>query len=207
GEATYFTVPPTSLPPLPGGRPPNALFVMSGLVAYSYLRQPAVRTLGHRRLVDHRIGIFPFDYEWQRSLGYMATVANESPLSFTFEYGVLNFTSRLQGHNNVNMNLFVAAPVGAMVVQNQVHNIMTGHFPIAVNYDEDVPIFDATNPQISFDRSTLSNLHTLPVVDGEIPRGAFVTVGYTALTFPCSNSPLPYTRALALNVQFVLVHA
>ena len=72
-------------------------------MAYCNLASPATRVytrVGSRveeKVVDHRIGIYPFEYEYQRALTFLAHVAGKKTLRYSFSSGVLHFTTKQDG--------------------------------------------------------------------------------------------------------------
>ncbi|KAJ7279944.1 hypothetical protein C8J57DRAFT_1301154 [Mycena rebaudengoi] len=53
----------------------------------------------------------------------------------------------------------------------------------SLNFDVDVPAFDARNVQFDFDKDLPSMASVLKPWKGEIPKGSYVVAGYTAATY------------------------
>ena len=99
----YFTVPPTVATPRKGTGPSYVCFLTTGIVAYCNLLSEATRVFsryGSRtddKVVDHRIGIYPFEYEYQRAITFFGHIADKKTLRYTFSSGVLHFTTKQEG--------------------------------------------------------------------------------------------------------------
>ncbi|KAF6744637.1 hypothetical protein DFP72DRAFT_1078226 [Ephemerocybe angulata] len=151
---------------------------------------------------DHRVGLYPFDYEWQRSLRFIGATADQTLLAVDYEAGMLSFVTRCEGQDIPNISSLLWS-----TAMTPLDSISRDEYPTALNFSDDVPIFLTTDPQYEFNHTSFNNLLALPRHNAEIPLGSLITVGYTAVTFPYDSSPIPETRAFTLNVQFVLLHS
>ncbi|KAF6746714.1 hypothetical protein DFP72DRAFT_855072 [Ephemerocybe angulata] len=85
---------------------------------------------------------------------------------------------------------------------DNLRHIKNFDFPVALRYESEIPVFDATNPHLKFTQWTWEIVTTLPLWQGEVPFDALVTVGFTALAAPCPT----HGSSLTLPIQFVVVH-
>ncbi|KAF6746528.1 hypothetical protein DFP72DRAFT_1076367 [Ephemerocybe angulata] len=181
---------------------PSHIGSSTGLCATSNLRSPATRMVGSQLSSDHRVGLYPFDYEWQRSLRFIGATADQTLLAVDYEAGMLSFVTRCEGQDIPNISSLLWS-----TAMTPLDSISRDEYPTALNFSDDVPIFLTTDPQYEFNHTSFNNLLALPRHNAEIPLGSLITVGYTAVTFPYDSSPIPETRAFTLNVQFVLLHS
>ncbi|KAJ3522441.1 hypothetical protein NMY22_g11889 [Coprinellus aureogranulatus] len=147
----YFTVPSAVATPRKGSAPSYVCFLTTGIVAYCNLSSEATRVFtryGSRtdeKVVDHRIGIYPFEYEYQRAITFFGHVAGKKTLRYTFSSGVLHFTTRQEGGVDVSAN-FGASPQKSVFHKKNttsskstnlnpiVDNIKEGRFPASLSY-------------------------------------------------------------------------
>ncbi|KAJ3542316.1 hypothetical protein NMY22_g3559 [Coprinellus aureogranulatus] len=221
-------VPSSVAIPRKGTLPSHMCFLTTGIVAYCNLASPATRVYNRvnsrveEKVVDHRIGIYPFEYEYQRALTYFAHVAGKKTLRYSFSSGVLQFTTKQDGANNeVSTNfsvspqksIFHKKPAGPSInarLNPLVDQIKDGRFSASLSYNERVPVFDARSPLVlskGFDPTSICGLPLLPD-DIDVDPNSLVTVGYTANIYVTGpKSITPNVDMLSMNVQFVLLHA
>ena len=96
GTSNYFIIPAAVLRPSNGALPFAACFVMTGVCAYCNLYQPAQKVLGERRIIDHRIGLYPVEFEYQRALRFLAIAAKKASIRYSFTSGILAFTTKTE---------------------------------------------------------------------------------------------------------------
>ncbi|KAJ3531271.1 hypothetical protein NMY22_g8224 [Coprinellus aureogranulatus] len=220
GSSTYFVMPTTIVQPRNGALPFYACFIITGVCAYCYLFRPASKTLQTRSITDHRIGLYPIEYEYQRGLTYLGNVSRKSSLRYSFTSGILAFTSKTEGSSESNNANFGASPVKSAFHRDRavpaaqsssgnpvLENLRTSRFPAALSYSDQVPIFDARGTNFLTGPFDLSLIHTLPLLNGDVDESSIVTVGYTSNTYVSTTGSLAGADLLSMNVQFVILHA
>ncbi|KAG2021343.1 hypothetical protein CC2G_006589 [Coprinopsis cinerea AmutBmut pab1-1] len=220
GSSTFFNSMPSMYRPTERSLSNNICFVMTGMVAYSYLTEEAVNVSSYKTTADHRIGLYPFDGEFQRAMTLFGNLAGKDSLVYTFHGGVIPFTTRIKVGNEDQGNI-VASPKKAGLFATGMpsqpsgcnpllSNIKRKHYPMPLAFDDKVPVFDARRKDRVFDDSDWDELHRFPIwTHDEVPPYCLVTIGYTANTYTIStnysaNTSSPY---LSLNLQFVIVHS
>ncbi|EAU81055.2 hypothetical protein CC1G_10346 [Coprinopsis cinerea okayama7 len=220
GSSTFFNTTPSMYRPAERSLSNNVCFVMTGMVAYSYLTEEAVNISSYKTTVDHRIGLYPFDGEFQRAMTLFGNLAGKDSLVYTFHGGVIPFTTRVKVGNEDQGNI-IASPKKAGLFSSGIPSQSTGcnpllsnikrqHYPMPLAFDDKVPIFDARRKDNVFDDSDWDRLHRFPIwTHNEVPPYCLVTVGYTANTYTISSNYSTNTNSpyLSLNLQFVIVHA
>ncbi|KAG2008883.1 hypothetical protein CC2G_014267 [Coprinopsis cinerea AmutBmut pab1-1] len=220
GSSTFFNATPKMYRPIERSLSNNICFVMTGMVAYSYLTEEAINASSYRTTVDHRLGLYPFDGEFQRAMTLFGNLAGKESLIYAFQGGVIPFTTRVKAGNEEQGNI-VASPKKSGLFSSGIPSQPTGsnpllsnikrkHYPMPLAFDDKVPVFDARRKDKTFDDNDWDTLHRMPNwTRDEVPPYCLVTVGYTANTYYISsnfsaNSSSPY---LSLNLQFIIVHS
>ncbi|KAJ3531647.1 hypothetical protein NMY22_g8064 [Coprinellus aureogranulatus] len=228
GGGVNLLVPPSVTIPRKGTLPSHICFLTSGIVAYCNLASPATRVYSRagsrveEKVVDHRIGIYPFEYEYQRALTFFAHVAGKKTLRYSFSSGVLHFTTKQDGASNEVATNFAVSPQKSIFHKKQVgpsnkaplnplvDQIKDGRFSASLSFVEKVPVFDARSPLAfpdHFNPTSISGLPLLP--DGiDVEPNSLVTIGYTANIYVTGpKATTPNVDMLSMNLQFVLLHA
>ncbi|EAU85049.2 hypothetical protein CC1G_04145 [Coprinopsis cinerea okayama7 len=220
GTSTFFNASPRMYRPTERSLSNNVCFVMTGTVAYSYLTEDAVNATSYKTTTDHRIGLYPFDGEFQRAMTLFGNLAGKTSLIYAFHGGVIPFTTRVKAGDEDRGNI-VATPKKAGLFGKGIPSQPTGsnpllsnikrkHYPLPLAFDDKVPVFDARRKDKVFNDSDWDDLHRFPIwTRDEVPPYCLVSVGYTANTYLIStnysaNAGSPY---LSLNLQFVVVHS
>ncbi|KAJ3517768.1 hypothetical protein NMY22_g13894 [Coprinellus aureogranulatus] len=219
GTSTYYVMPDSVVQPRNGALPYHTCFITTGVCAYSKLFRPASKTSNQRTTVDHRIGLYPIEFEYQRAMTYLANVTKKSSLRYSFTSGILAFSTKPEGSAESSTN-FGASPKKSSfhngrdgpLAQTSIANPLLEHFrssrfPGALTYDDVVPIFDARGSTYATGPFDLTILHTLPLITADIEESSVITVGFTSNTYLSGNGSLAGHDLLSLNVQFVIVHA
>ncbi|KAF6744641.1 hypothetical protein DFP72DRAFT_1078230 [Ephemerocybe angulata] len=221
-SAVYFSIPPSIVPQRPGHHAPTALFIQTGVCAYSMLKATASKPVsGGRTINDHRIGIYPIEFEYQRFLQYIATKASKSALRYPFTSGILAFTTKSDGGNTDTavanygaspskspFHKKKATPSSSSLANPLLHNLETMRFPPSLGFGDKVPILDARSAALPNSSLDLSALHTLPIYRAsEVDENSIVTIGFTCNTYASTAPSLSGMDIISLNLQFVVVLA
>ncbi|KAF6741548.1 hypothetical protein DFP72DRAFT_1083663 [Ephemerocybe angulata] len=228
----FYTIPRQACPQVPAESALSACFIMTGAVSESYLKAgyTSRHKSDSSFRTDKRISIWPFEDVYQRTFAYLAAVAHKSSISFKFSGGQITFVTGKRGNaiQDRQIRTHLGAPANAPsettnrgILQalssyrgpypfhvgrggnlDNIRHIQSFVFPIALRYESEVPVFNATNPQIRFTEWTWESVTTLPLWQGEVPQDALVTIGFTAIATPCGAKG----GSLTLPVQFVVVH-
>ncbi|KAJ3526606.1 hypothetical protein NMY22_g10098 [Coprinellus aureogranulatus] len=172
----------------------NACFLSTGIAAYSHLITPYASTTNHKTIEDRRIGLYPVEYEYQRGIAFLGTVANMSSVQYAFGGGALHFVTRTKEFSDRSFARGLPSGENFLGLKtagdhsDAIFNIVTQSFPHALNFGSFVPVFDARDPGFTFDRLNFSSLLSLPLYDNEVPHGALITVGYTTCIFQDSQA-------------------
>ncbi|KAJ3503546.1 hypothetical protein NMY22_g18214 [Coprinellus aureogranulatus] len=212
----YFRIPRAIYNPGRDAPPKNACFLSTGVACYSHLCTPYISTVNHQTIEDRRIGLYPIEYEFQRSLAYFGTAANKESLRYSFSGGALHFmtrtkefSARLAPRSLRNDDSFLG--LHSLGDQNDaIFNVVTRNFPHALNFGCFVPVFDARRSTFVFNEGHFHSLASLPLFSGEVPHGALVTVGYTTCVFHelRTDPTVPTSTGIAMFfVQFVVLHS
>ncbi|KAJ3521124.1 hypothetical protein NMY22_g12442 [Coprinellus aureogranulatus] len=212
----YYRIPRHPSDPALDAPPKNACFLATGVTAYSHLITPYICNHGQGSLEDRRLGIYPVDYEYQRGLAFLGTVADKDSIRYAFSGGALHFVTRTREYSERSVtralqsgDYFLGLQTGGDQ-SNALFNVLTQSFPHALSFECCIPIFDARHTPFAFDGGHFSSLLSLPLFHGEVPHGALITVGYTSCIFhelECDPSYLsPYGVAMFF-VQFVILHS
>ncbi|KAF6742757.1 hypothetical protein DFP72DRAFT_860127, partial [Ephemerocybe angulata] len=102
--SVYLVIPKTVYSAKSGKLPYNTCFFTTGVCAYSNLSEGAAKTFGDRTTQDHRIGLYPIEFEYQRMFTYIGHVAKRKTVRFSYTSGVLAFTTKVEGSNEVSTN-------------------------------------------------------------------------------------------------------
>ncbi|KAH6907197.1 hypothetical protein BKA70DRAFT_1223558 [Coprinopsis sp. MPI-PUGE-AT-0042] len=203
------------------GASPNACLLMTGIVAYSYMTADAVipNSFTGRSSRDHRIGIAPLEYIFQRSMTVIATGLEFTEMVYPFAQGCMPFSTKAEYVSNDESNI-VVSPTKASLLSgsssrlpsgaNRLDSLMQNHsYPLPLRYEDKVPCYDVRAREHDFSAAWWTKLWRMPIwAQKEIPIGALVTVGFTANSFPVkSNLTSLETNHLSTNLQFVLVHS
>ncbi|KAJ3510212.1 hypothetical protein NMY22_g16037 [Coprinellus aureogranulatus] len=213
GTSTYFVMPESVVQPRNGALPYHACFLMTGVCAYSKLFRPASKTSNQRTTVDHRIGLYPIEFEYQRAMTYLANVTKKPSLRYSFTSGILAFSTKPEGSSDSSKN-FGASPTKSSfhndrdgpIAQTSIANPLLEHFrssrfPGALTYDDVVPIFDARGSMYATGPFDLTILHTLPLITADVEESSVVTVGFTGNTYLSGNGNLAGHDLLSLNIH------
>ncbi|KAF6746712.1 hypothetical protein DFP72DRAFT_855070 [Ephemerocybe angulata] len=201
-SSVYLVIPKSVFTTKVGKLPYNACFFATGVCAYSNVCSPASKTFGDRTTNDHRIGMYPFEFEYQRMLTYIGHVAKKKEIRFSFTSGVLAFTTKVEGSSEVSMNYGPLAsksvfhtkvkPASSSSDNLALEHLRTLRFPSSLTYLDKVPILDARGAKFLPGKLDFSHVHTLPVYPlEEVKINSIITVGFTA------NTPLAHRNFVA----------
>ncbi|KAJ3521125.1 hypothetical protein NMY22_g12443 [Coprinellus aureogranulatus] len=220
GTSTYFVMPTSVVQPRNGAPPFHACFLMTGVCAYSYLFSPAQKSFSGKTIIDHRLGLYPLEFEYQRALSYIGNVAKKYTLRYSFTSGILAFSTKTEASSEANSTNFGASPKKsafhrhrtAPTAQSSAANPVLEHlrtlrFPAALAFQDKVPVFDARGTNFITGQFDLTTLHSLPLITTEVDESSVVTVGYTCNTYVSANGNQAGFDVLSTNIQFVIVHA
>ncbi|KAF6747690.1 hypothetical protein DFP72DRAFT_854085 [Ephemerocybe angulata] len=205
----------------------------SFILGNGYTSQP--NSSGKTR-TDKRLNIQPIFGEYQRAMAYIGASLHQPCVAYEFDNACISFITRRKDPERLTaFNKAVAPPAIPLNASSTPSSLplplrsmtrgpqpfhlgpcdndrlgvhaVNMDFPVALRFETTIPVFDATNPLLCFnkDREALwEDLFRLPLYHGEIPATALVTVGYTAAVDEAEGTSSP--PLLSLGLQFVVIH-
>ncbi|KAH6880231.1 hypothetical protein BKA70DRAFT_1378236 [Coprinopsis sp. MPI-PUGE-AT-0042] len=155
------------------------------------------------------IGIF-HSQEWERFVGFIATVFGHERLSAQLAKDAIQFTTRAhfgKGRSLLRrianfLQVFDATSVKSPSTKGKARaetSVTADNF--SLDFDSEVPVYDARDIKFDFDED-LARIDDLPRWDEEIPYGSFVVVGYTVAVFKSDKNR---SWTISLNIQWAMV--
>ncbi|KAH6869296.1 hypothetical protein BKA70DRAFT_1104774 [Coprinopsis sp. MPI-PUGE-AT-0042] len=152
-------------------------------------------------------GIF-HSQEWERFVGFMATVFGHERLSAQLARDAIQFTTRAhfgkvyepRSSGGSMSQLFSKVKSPSTKGKARAETSVTAD-SFALDFDSEVPIYDARDVKFDFNED-LGRIDDLPRWDEEIPYGSFVVVGYTVAVFKSDKNR---SWTISLNIHWAMV--
>ncbi|KAJ2914814.1 hypothetical protein MD484_g5619, partial [Candolleomyces efflorescens] len=166
----------------------------------SYVTAPSPRGLQQKFIS----GIF-HSQEWERFVGFMCTSFGYDVLHAQLSRDAIQFSTRIK-YNRNNDTSSTGSSMFSNVRSPSVSNASSSiRAPTSDNFsldcDDIVPVYDCRNVDVDFTQDLLSM--DFPSFEGEIPKGSFVVVGYTASVYRAQSGKWTIT----LNLKWAIVLA
>ncbi|KAJ7235854.1 hypothetical protein C8J57DRAFT_140235 [Mycena rebaudengoi] len=174
---------------------------MVGMCTQSYITKEVAGN-GHPPRFRRYISLMPHNQDWERWQSFHCLVFGEDVLYTPMSRKAIHLGSVLSpAHKTASAPTPLGTPFDEDMFSSPIKSSKAGLSPYkppkpeykfsnspnsvrySLNFDVDVPAFDARSVEFDFNKNLSSMASVLKPWKGEIPKGSYVVAGYTAATY------------------------